>query len=386
MTAIELPRKAAAPVTPALRNVELFGGAGGLALGLHHAGFRPIAVIENDEDACATLRANGSNGSRHTADWPIEEASVVGFDYARLGHPALLSAGAPCQPFSGAGRGRGHWDERNLFPEVIRALAVLQPKAFVIENVQGLLFRRMQPYFERLLKDLRHPQYSAGPRPRPRGRPTEEYRVFYKVLNAADFGLPQVRHRLFFVGLRRELAAEWTWPAPSHSQLQLVTALHESEYWERHGVPASIVRRIQEALPPARNSDTKAVTRRWQTLRDLLARLGEPAADADRASDKSHVLVPGARVYPGHTGSRLDWPAKTVKAGVHGCPGGEHIVVLDDGSLRYLTVRECALLQGLPADFDLPELRRKAMKQIGNAVPVKVAEAVGRQLAEVLTK
>jgi len=94
--------------------------------------------------------------------------------------------------------------------------------------------------------------------------------------------------------------------------------------------------------------------------------------------------VPDARLYPKHTGSKLDWPAKTVKAGVHGCPGGEHIVVFDDGSHRYFTVRECGLLQGFPRKYAFPVLRTPAMRQIGNAVPVPVAAAVGAQLVKVL--
>jgi DNA (cytosine-5)-methyltransferase 1 len=355
-----------------------------LALGLHLAGFHPTAVVENDADCCATLRANASNGLRHTAGWPVEEASVVGFDYSRMPRPSLVSAGAPCQPFSVGGRARGRWDERNLFPEVIRALAVLQPEAFLVENVQGLLFPRMMPYFEGLLRELRHPRRSAGFESVTRGRPRDEYRVSYRVLNAADYGLPQARKRLFIAGLRRDLAEAWTWPTPSHSRTQLIVELLGDEYWERHEVRRSVIRRVRDALPPMRTSTSDAIGKPWRTLRDLIASVGEPAASEGEAADRSHVFVPGARVYHGHSGSRLDWPAKTVKAGVHGCPGGEHILVRDDGSVRYLTVRECALLQGFPADYALPSLRRTAMRQIGNAVPVPVAAAVGQQVAEVL--
>jgi DNA (cytosine-5)-methyltransferase 1 len=119
-------------------------------------------------------------------------------------------------------------------------------------------------------------------------------------------------------------------------------------------------------------------------LRDLLAHLGPPSRSVATASDAAHVYVPGARLYAKHTGSSLDWPAKTVKAGVNGSPGGEHIVVRDGGYFRYLTVRECAALQGFPKRYRLPATRGRAMKQLGNAVPVPLAEAVGRRLAEVL--
>ena len=113
-----------------------------------------------------------------------------------------------------------------------------------------------------------------------------------------------------------------------------------------------------------------------------MRRLGPPPTGND--CDPAHVLVPGARLYRHHTGSELDWPAKTVKAGVHGPPGGEHIVIFDDGSFRYLTVRECAALQGFPDDYVLPMYRTQAMRLLGNAVPVTLAQAIGAQLAKTL--
>lgn len=272
-----------------------------------------------------------------------------------------------------------------MFPAVVEAIAVLEPRAFVIENVQGLLFARMRDYFDRLLGDLRHPRHSAGRLGRRRGRPRIEYFVTYKVLNSADFGAPQARHRLFIVGLPLERKETWKWPTATHGRSQLLVALHEPEYWERHGVPSAIARRIREGLRPITVTQPRGVAKRWHTVRDMLSTLEEPAISGVEASDAAHVFVPGARLYSGHTGSILDWPAKTVKAGVHGSPGGEHIVVKDDGSFRYFTVRECGLLQGFPADYAFPALRSKAMRQIGNAVPVPVAAAMGRQLAEVLT-
>ncbi len=115
-----------------------------------------------------------------------------------------------------------------------------------------------------------------------------------------------------------------------------------------------------------------------------MRQLGTPARSIRVTSDPAHVYVGGARLYDKHTGSRLDWPAKTVKAGVNGSPGGEHIVVHDSGYFRYLTVRECAQLQGFPRRYELPGLRGKAMRQLGNAVPVPLAEAMGSKIAEVL--
>jgi DNA (cytosine-5)-methyltransferase 1 len=113
----------------------------------------------------------------------------------------------------------------------------------------------------------------------------------------------------------------------------------------------------------------------WRTVRDALAGLPEPAPRADgRFPD--HVLMPGARPYPGHTGSPLDRPAKTLKAGDHGVPGGENMLVRPDGSVRYFTVREAARLQTFPDDFVFSGAWSESMRQIGNAVPVALARAV----------
>lgn len=308
------------------------------------------------------------------------------FDYSEIPPVSLLSAGAPCQPFSHGGHRKGRLDERNLFPEVVRAIRELEPRAFVIENVRGLLFRDMELYFKGLLRELRVPRNGVASRCRRRGRPKDEYKVFYRVLNAADFGLAQNRLRLFIVGLRPELASRWSWPKETHSKAALLEALFDDEYWDGHGVTRRVRERVRDEIGrnTRRELEAELKSARWLTLRDLLAAHDPPAKDAKRAADRWHVFVPDARLYPKHTGSKLDWPAKTVKAGVHGCPGGEHIVVFDNGSHRYLTVRECALLQGFPPDYALPELRSKAMRQIGNAVPPPVAAAVGEQLAEVL--
>lgn len=371
-----------------LRSVELFAGAGGLALGLKRSGLEPALLVDSDPQACETLRKNGRHPRRHTAGWDVKEADVRSLEYSDLGPVALVSAGAPCQPFSNGGLRRGERDTRNMFDEVLRAIRQLEPKAFVIENVRGLLFPSNKRYFDYLVAQLRAP---AIERKRYVDRKThlkvlgdlpetdKRYRVYWRLLNAADFGLPQNRVRLVVVGMRSDQSA-WTWPEPTHSRDALVAALHRDEYWERHKVGRSVRQRVRKELPPYKPADT---TGPWRTLRDLTRRLGPPH-EQDSNGDPSHVFVPGARTYSKHTGSRLDWPAKTVKAGVHGCPGGEHILMEDSGSHRYLTVRECAMLQGFPQTYALPSVRSQAMRQIGNAVPVNLAEALGKTLVEVL--
>jgi DNA (cytosine-5)-methyltransferase 1 len=116
----------------------------------------------------------------------------------------------------------------------------------------------------------------------------------------------------------------------------------------------------------------------WVTVRDALQGLGEPGVTVN------HVLQDGARVYPGHTGSPLDQPAKALKAGDHGVPGGENMMVRDNGTVRYFTIREAARLQGLPDSYHFPRSWTESMRQLGNAVPSHLAEAVGKWLAGIL--
>ena len=119
--------------------------------------------------------------------------------------------------------------------------------------------------------------------------------------------------------------------------------------------------------------------KRWVTVRDALLGLGEPSGEGN------HVFQPGAKVYTGHTGSPLDLPAKALKAGDHGVPGGENMMVRDDRSVRYFTLREAARLQGLPDDYSFPRSWTESMRQLGNAVPCQLAEAVGKAIAKTLT-
>lgn len=385
-----MPDPSQATPERALESVELFAGAGGMALGLKRAGFRARLLADFDAHSCATLRAN--RGRVAHSGTTIKCADVRDLDYANYQGVDLVSAGAPCQPFSQGGRLRGEDDDRNMFPEAIRAIRDMRPRAFLLENVRGLLFPKVRPYFDYLLAELRVPsrrirtgedwtQHKAALDEI--AEDDHEYRVYWRLVNAADFGLAQARPRLVIVGLRSE-AAEWRWPTATHGRDGLLRELHTERYWDAHEVPATVRHKVRASLPPRSHEIGYGVGRRWQTLRDLTRQLGPPARSRGAAADSNHVYVPGARLYRKHKGSSLDWPAKTVKAGVHGSPGGEHIIVRDTGSFRYLTVRECAALQGFPKRYVLPELRSHAMRQLGNAVPVPLAEAMGRQLAEVL--
>jgi DNA (cytosine-5)-methyltransferase 1 len=317
------------------------------------------------------------------------QGDITGMSFSEFVDVDLLSAGAPCQPFSIGGRLRGTNDHRNLFPDVIRAIRESKPRAFILENVRGLLFPRARPYFEYLLSHLANPSVEFADEDSWADAhaflgliPAEEaeYQVAWRLLNCADFGLAQLRVRLVIVGFRSDVDARtWDWPSPTHSKESLVRALYANEYWDEFGVATPIRRSVRESLPAMSLDHTDLAP--WNTLRRLLATYGPPA---DEDSGDRHFFVPGAKLYRKHNGSSLDWTSKTVKAGVNGSPGGEHIVHLDDGTFRYLTVRECAALQGFPDDYWFPEQRRPAMRLIGNAVPVAVAEAVGRTIREAL--
>ena len=136
-------------------SIELFAGAGGLALGLHSAGFSPKAVVEFNKDACRTLRANkvftlGATG--------VYEGDVAKFDYLSVPETIeLISGGPPCQPFSVGGKANGQNDSRDMFPEAVRAIREKKPRAFVFENVKGLLRKNFLEYFEYVIFQLQYP-------------------------------------------------------------------------------------------------------------------------------------------------------------------------------------------------------------------------------------
>ncbi|MDQ2807024.1 MAG: DNA cytosine methyltransferase [Chloroflexota bacterium] len=381
-----------------MESVELFTGVGGLAMGIAGAGFRHHAVIERDRAACATLRANAGRAGAPVADWPLVEADVRTFDYATL--PVgldLLAGGPPCQPFSLGGKHAGPRDSRDLFPEAVRAVRELQPRAFLFENVRGLLRQSFARYFAYILLQLTYPAFLSRPGEswldhlgRLEGYHTAGsctdlgYGVVFRSLNAADYGVPQKRERVILVGLRRDLGLDWAFPAPTHALDALLWSQWvTSAYWERH----EIARRDRPLMPPALQSRVARLRASlfppplppWRTVRDALADLPDPLSAAAQAVS-NHRFVPGARSYPGHTGSLLDEPAKTLKAGDHGVPGGENTLAAPDGRVRYFTVRESARLQTFPDAYCFTGSWTESMRQLGNAVPVTLAQVLATSL------
>lgn len=378
-----------------LTSIELFTGAGGLALGTANAGFEHQLLLEYNRDACSTLRVNHKLLGEKSE---IHEGDVKTYSFARFKDVDLLVAGAPCQPFSIAGKHRTHEDERNLFPQAFRAIREVRPKAVVIENVRGLLRRSLQDFVEYVELQLSMPDATpAHPLDasswldhlpvlrrlrRQRGFTGDEYAVQHVLLNAADYGVPQVRERVFFVAIRLDCGAHWQPPRPTHSRQSLLYAQHVSgDYWRRHGLK----RRATASHPLAgRWLREGGRTNPWVTVRDALVGLPEPIMGRGCDAWLNHVGQAGARSYPGHTGSPFDWPAKTLKAGVHGVPGGENMLRRPNGTVRYFTVREAARLQAFPDDYGFSGAWGESLRQVGNAVPVRLAAVVAQSVAACL--
>lgn len=331
-----------------MNHVDLFTGCGGLAFGCRMAGFTPKLYIDNDQRCYETLQAN-----KHPA-WEsvrIHNGNVATMDFGYPSDVTLLSGGVPCQPWSSGGIGKGWEDTRNLWPAFFRAQRNYMPKAILVENVAGILRPRFETYYKYIVAQMKKPTISrwfdepwqehAKTLAHSRGagsKPELSYDVHTLTLNASMYGVPQERSRVFLVAFRRDLKVN---------------------YYFGYG------KRIKPFI----------------SLRDAIGDMPDPREPNDLLY---HTYVPGAREYRGHTPNELDRPAKTVKAGVHGMPGGEGVVRLDDGSIRYLTVRELARIQTFPDWYVFRGPRTEQIRQIGNAVPVRLAYQVADSIADAL--
>lgn len=370
-------------------DINLCAGAGGLALGLAQAGFVPSEFYDKDRGSCETMRHN-LRGSSIVLRGRVFEGDLSQIEWIPRGQRVrLLAAGAPCQPFSIGGAHRGHEDERNLFPTIMKAVRFLRPRAVLIENVRGLNRVSQYPYLQYIISQLRYPDIEpkhdetwddhaqrlrqhSGDR---FAHPT--YRVVWSVLNAADFGVAQLRHRLFIVATGVDFP-EYMFPTPTHSKKKLQFEQATGIYWERRGLPAP-----DGDGRPRPKLDGEEDLLPWSTVRDALSDLPDPAPQ-ENVDCNNHWTIPGARTYPGHTGSLLDQPSKTLKAGVHGVPGGENMKALEDGSVQYYTLREMARIQSFPDSHYFVGARSNVIRQIGNAVPCVLASRVADPLRKVL--
>ncbi len=381
-----------------MKSVELFAGGGGLAIGLERSGFHHSYIVENNKDACNTLKSNYLKSSGTV----IHHGDIRQFDYSDIAsNVKLVSGGPPCQPFSLGGNHKAFNDDRDLFPEAVRAIRELQPDAFIFENVKGLLRSAFADYFDYIILQLQYPEFTRGNsgcwtehlkqlKSYARTKPNAElsYKVEFKLLNSANFGVPQKRERVFIVGFRKDLNVSWQFPSPTHSEDSLLwSQLVSKTYWQRHNIPVPqfSARQLKKA-----DSLTKKYgmfepdTLPWVTVRDALSDLPEPK-DLELSDNWfNHEYKEGARSYPGHTGSYIDEPSKTLKAGAHGVPGGENMIRFEDDSVRYFTVRESARIQTFPDDYVFQGAWGEAMRQLGNAVPVKLAQDIGTSVFKAL--
>ena len=306
---------------PELTCLEICAGAGGQSLGLEHAGFSHVAAVELDPDACETLRLNRPK-------WNVVELDVHRFDGADFRGVDLLAGGVPCPPFSIAGKQLGADDERDLFPQALRLVEECEPTAVMIENVRGLSTARFASYREQVLGRLQDLGYQTD----------------WQVLNASEFGVPQLRPRFILVAMKPAAYDHFEWPRPIKT-------------------------------PPTVG----------ETLRDMMAAGGWMGADAwaRKANGIGPTLVGGSRKHGGPdlgpTRAREAWLKLQVdgKGLADAPPKATHSI----HHLPRLTLPMAAAIQGFPADWRFWGRKTAAYRQIGNAFPPPVARAVGHSVS-----
>ncbi len=309
---------------PPFSAVEICAGAGGQALGLEAAGFEHAVAVEIEAAACETL-------TRNRPHWEVrlqDVRSLSGRDFHGID---LLAGGVPCPPFSIAGRQLGGDDERDLFPTALRLIAEAEPRAVMLENVPGLASARFAGYRRHLAEQI----HRLG------------YEVDWRILNACHFGVPQLRPRFVLVALRPDTAERFSWPEPI-------------------GSPPTV----------------------GETLRDLMGGGGWAGAApwSEKAQGIGPTLVGGSKKHGGPdvgpTRARAAWLQLGVDGrGIADAPPPADFPL--DGFPR-LTVRMGARVQGFPDSWEFAGRKTAAWRQVGNAFPPPVAEAVGHRIAQAL--
>jgi len=305
-------------------SLEVCAGAGGQALGLENAGFNHEGLVEIDNCCCKTLRLNRPS-------WNVVEGDISEFDGTPFKGVDLLAGGLPCPPFSVAGKQLGKEDERNLFPQAIRLVDEIRPKTVMIENVRGILGAVFSDYRKWIAGQLRK----------------LDYKTDWHLLNASDFGVPQLRPRVVFVAIKKENAENFSWPTTSGQ------------------TPPTVGEALFDLMKE----------KKWKGAKDWKKQAGEIAP----------TIVGGSKKHGGPdlgpTRAKKAWATLGVDGhGVWDEPPGPDFI-----GMPRLTVRMVARLQGFPDNWLFSGKKTPAYRQVGNAFPPPVARALAENLKACLT-
>ena len=303
--------------------VEICAGAGGQALGLHLAGFKHLALVEYETEYCEVLKQN-------IPEWNVICADVHDFDGTHYRGIDLFAGGVPCPPFSVASKQLGENDERDLFPEALRLIREIKPRAVMLENVRGFLDSKFIEYREYILRSIR----SLG------------YKVYIKLLNACDYAVPQLRPRVIIVGIRDDIKTEFEYP-----------------------------KKYDKTVPTV-----------GETLKDLMGANGWRGLDnwVANANKIAPTIVGGSKKHGGPdlgpVRSRKAW----AELGVDGNGVANDAPSADFEGMPKLTKEMIARIQGFPPKWNFGKRKTAACRMIGNAFPPPVAQAVALEIKRCL--
>jgi DNA (cytosine-5)-methyltransferase 1 len=307
-----------------LKSIEICAGAGGQALGLEDAGFEHIALIEIEPLACQTLKINRPK-------WNVLQGDLRRFKASQYnGQVDLLAGGVPCPPFSVAGKQLGHLDDRDLFPEAIRLIKECNPKAVLLENVRGLLDPKFEDYRKKIISEIEN----LG------------YKVDWKLLNASDYGVSQLRPRAILVAIKHEYANYFQWPQ-KHSELPMTVGDLLFEEMAKLG---------------------------WKDVHEW----------REKANKIAPTLVGGSKKHGGAdlgpTRARKVWKS----IGIDGLGLADQPPVNNFKGNPRLTLSMVALIQGFPREWQFAGKKTPAYRQVGNAFPPPIAKVIGKAIYKAL--
>ncbi len=325
--------------------LELFSGAGGLALGMHKAGFKPIALVDMYKDANDTIKANNPEWNVITEDINIMADKGI-FSYIDRTRVDALSGGFPCQPFSYAGKRLGLEDTRGIvFYSLTRIIEEVSPKVILLENVKGLETHDQGKTFKTILKSLDE----IG------------YKIDYRILNSWNYNVAQKRQRLIIIGVKKEFNSKYSWPEEIEPKPVLKDVLKDVAKSPGQTYPDK-KKKVLDLVPPGGC---------WIDLPDEIAR---------EYMGKSYFSGGGKRGMA----RRISWeePSLTLTTS----PAQKQTERCHPEETRPFTIREYARIQSFPDNYEFKGSISSQYKQIGNAVPVNLAYYIGIELKKLLKR